>query len=218
MPKQKHNPKKFGLAQATPKPPPKAEPVPETAAARTPLSPASAPPLVTLPVPRPLAAVEAAAPVVPDAPANRPAVEPTDGEQEPPRMLTRSQKAMGRALDDVGAMTGQHSDTTKKTYGGLCHAFPILVRQNGLGQALAFIEVKATSGNDQDRKAAYAVLQRHIAGMLGVAVPEQLLNHVRNVDARQYLHETRVLLDAWIYYKRFATSLLNVTSAEAASE
>ena len=129
--------------------------------------------------------------------------------------MTRQQAHLGAALDRVSELLQPGvSDKTRKAYGGLCHGFPVLVRTNGLCQALAFVHQKK-SGTD-DLAAAHGHLWRHVAGVLSVQNADDLLQHIRRQPSDRYLHETRLLLEAWIYYKRFAVSLLGVQPGEEA--
>jgi len=79
-------------------------------------------------------------------------------------------------------------------------------------QALAFVHQKKSGSGDL--ALAYGHLWRHAAHIIGVDNPDGLLEHVRTQSSTRYLHETRILLDAWIYYKRFAVSLLGVQPGE----
>ncbi len=116
---------------------------------------------------------------------------------------TRAQRDLIIAMDLVTEVTSQ-SKETQRIYGGLCHNFPVMVRTCGLCQAIAFSADKAGEG---DRGAAHALLLAHAANVLG-AERQNVLDLVRNADAITYMQQTRQLLDAWIYFKRFAVSIL----------
>ncbi|MGH2533306.1 MAG: type III-B CRISPR module-associated protein Cmr5 [Thermomicrobiales bacterium] len=124
--------------------------------------------------------------------------------------MTRQQQDLARALDHISQL--EDDETLRKTYGSLCHGFPILIRTNGLCQTLAFCFEKK-SGDDV-RARAYQRLWSHIAATLGHQNEATLLNHVRQVSNAEYLFYTRRLMEAWVYYKRFAVSLLGVTAGE----
>lgn len=108
---------------------------------------------------------------------------------------------------------------TQRVYGGLCHTFPIMVRTNGLCQALAFVLEKkgeATrhdSGREKPQAVAYACLWSHAAEVIGIG-ETGLLARLRTADTATYLRDTRRILDVWVYYKRFAVSVLNVQPGE----
>lgn len=124
--------------------------------------------------------------------------------------MTRKQEDLTRALDHIGAMASE-SEATRTIYGSLCHALPALIRTSGLCEALAFVHEKAAGGGD--RGAAHARMWEHVAATLGVP-PHQLLEHVRTRPSLAYLRDTVRVLEASVYYKRFAVSLLGVEPGE----
>lgn len=119
-------------------------------------------------------------------------------------LTTRAQQDMKKALELVSSLE-RETDGAKNIYGGLCHNFPILVRQSGLCQALAFSADKATGEGDRAR--AHQKLLEHVAQILGV---KNALQAVQQADAIGYMHHTRRVLTAWVYFKRFAASVLGV--------
>lgn len=131
-------------------------------------------------------------------------------------MKTRAQTDMEMAYDLVNEVT-QKPEEVKKIYGGLCHSFPIMVRTCGLCQAIAFSKDKATS--DGDLGQAHSLLLKHVVTLIDPQVPlinlqsDSLLKNILDADSRQYMFYTRRILSAWIYFKRFAVSVLKVESA-----
>lgn len=142
-------------------------------------------------------------------------------------MRTRAQQDMELAEKLVGQVAGLRGDV-KQIYGGLCHSFPVMVRTCGLCQAIAFSRAKA--GEDKDsrekahallrakagerkdpRKEAHELLLEHVAKVLDVQ--GDLLTVVRDASASDYMLYTRRILSAWLYFKRFAESILKVSSA-----
>ncbi|MCX7803357.1 MAG: type III-B CRISPR module-associated protein Cmr5 [Meiothermus ruber] len=119
-------------------------------------------------------------------------------------LVTRAQQDMKKALELVQSLE-REKDEVKNIYGGLCHSFPVLVRQNGLCQALAFSAHKAAGEGDRAR--AHQKLLEHVAEILGV---NNALEAAQNTDAIAYMHHTRRVLSAWVYFKRFAASVLGV--------
>jgi CRISPR-associated protein Cmr5 len=113
---------------------------------------------------------------------------------------TRSQTDMKLAFDRVREVVGK---PWMKEYGTLCHGFPVMVLTSGLCQAVAFSFAKA-----QDKEAHRRVLE-DIRAIIGRDPAE-----VATVSAEEYIRMTRRVLDAWIYYKRFAVSLLDVGPGE----
>jgi CRISPR-associated protein Cmr5 len=119
-------------------------------------------------------------------------------------LVTRAQSDMKKALELVSGLEGE-AEKVKNIYGGLCHNFPILVRQSGLCQALAFSADKAQG--DGDRARAHQKLLEHVAKILGT---NNALQAVQQADAIGYMHYTRRVLSAWVYFKRFSASVLGV--------
>ncbi|MGC8667882.1 MAG: type III-B CRISPR module-associated protein Cmr5 [Chthonomonadales bacterium] len=134
-------------------------------------------------------------------------------------MKTRAQNDLILAERLVAGVAEKYPDKghqVRKIYGGLCHSFPVMVRTCGLCQALAFSEAKA-KGGEGSRAEAHALLLQHVAELIG-ANQSSPLGHVRKAKAIQYMLYTRRVLDAWIYFKRFAESILEVKSAKEAED
>jgi CRISPR-associated protein Cmr5 len=129
--------------------------------------------------------------------------------------MIRSQRYLDTALAHVEAVRDATApgDERRQIYGGLCHSFPVLVRTNGLCQALAFVAAKAAAaGNDVPARAwAYRQLRTHVREVLGLS--SDPLQAARTADLTDYLRYTRTILDAWVYYRRFAVSVLEVEAA-----
>ncbi|MGQ9656974.1 MAG: type III-B CRISPR module-associated protein Cmr5 [Fimbriimonadales bacterium] len=129
-------------------------------------------------------------------------------------MTTLSQHTMKTALDLVSAVAGR-SEETQKIYGNLCHEFPVLVRTCGLCQAIAFCADKAHS-DEKARAEAYRLLLQHVGKILGIETNgkggsnDPLLEKILEADATSYMLYTRRVLHAWVYFKRFAVSVLGV--------
>ncbi len=128
-------------------------------------------------------------------------------------MKTRSQGDLILAENLVSQLTTECSEV-RNIYGSLCHSFPVLVRTCGLCQALAFHADKAASADNQptNRSRAHRFLLEHVAQILQV---EDAIDAVRGADIAEYVHYTRRILAAWIYFKRFAVSILKVESASS---
>lgn len=124
---------------------------------------------------------------------------------------TRAQRDLRLALDLVTAVEQAYPDPspqgTKGRYQALCQDFAVMVRTMGLAQALAFAEAK--KGVEKGLPQAYGLLLEHVAKVLEIA-PDQLLNTVQDDDAEQYMHRTRRVLEAWVFFKRMAESQLRV--------
>jgi CRISPR-associated protein Cmr5 len=123
---------------------------------------------------------------------------------------TKAQQDLVRAAELV-SQVAKKEEEVRKIYGGLCHSFPILVRTCGLCQALAFHKDKATppAGGSKPRDQAHKLLLDHVAALLG-DVGGDPLEVVRKEGAVAYMRHTRRVLSGWIYFKRFAVSILKV--------
>lgn len=135
-------------------------------------------------------------------------------------MTTRSQQMMAQAIENVKSIKDQPQ--TAKIYGRLCHKFPVLVRTCGLCQAIAFIESKRTSSDkDKDRQAAHTYLTNHVKSVLneqGFTIESDPSEAIAKWPMMEYALATRTVLGAWIYYKRFAESILGVEDASEGEE
>jgi CRISPR-associated protein Cmr5 len=127
--------------------------------------------------------------------------------------MTRRQALMAQALDNVQQVPAEAA--VRQTYGGLCHALPVLIRRNGLCQTVAFLDAKACGGSAQKR--AYALIRDHLAAALGQS-GDALLPYVAEAPLGEYMLATHSALMAWEFYKRFAVSLLGVDSADTSEE
>lgn len=130
-------------------------------------------------------------------------------------MKTRAQRDMELAENLVRLVSQEPKKEVRDIYGGLCHSFPVMVRTCGLCQAVAFSKAKAGEGKES-REKAHTLLLQHVQQLLGVQ--GDLLDALRGMSASQYMLYTRRILSAWVYFKRFAESILKVTSAAAGEE
>jgi CRISPR-associated protein Cmr5 len=135
--------------------------------------------------------------------------------------MTREQQLLQLALTDTLTVQRENKEKAANIYGGLCHSFPVLVRSAGLCQALAFAESKQESG-EEPRKKAYCWLLKHARAVLaqtGLLTGEQTaLDAVRGYELARYALATRLYLQASVFYKRFAVSVLGVEAADAADD
>jgi len=133
--------------------------------------------------------------------------------------MTRSQQLMQQAERLVGAVAQAHpgeDNQVRKVYGGLCHEFPVMVRTCGLCQAVAFSLDKA-GNNQKDREKAHELLLVHLAQVLGVQRAGLAAQH-QGLDTTQYMLTTRKVVSAWLFFKRFAVSILKVKTGQDARE
>ncbi|MFZ1753940.1 MAG: type III-B CRISPR module-associated protein Cmr5 [Caldilineaceae bacterium] len=116
-------------------------------------------------------------------------------------MQTREQKYAESAYNQVHAIWAE-GEKYHKQYGSLAHKLPILVRQAGLSQALAFA---ATRKPDAQQK-----LLKHLAATVIDDSFEELLNQSRQKPLLEYMRLSENVMLALTWYKRFVQSILGV--------
>lgn len=119
-------------------------------------------------------------------------------------MQTREQKYAASAYQAVNALSKSGLED-KQSYGGMAHKLPILIHTAGLAQALAFVDARG--------KASQRQLLTDLAGTIGKASKDTLLASARNAELSEYMHLTQQIMDALLWYKRFAQSVLDVDSS-----
>ena len=134
-------------------------------------------------------------------------------------MQTRSQKYAAvifrqvKGLFDEGEQKLQNAGNAervrteiegeRKKYGAIAHKLPVLIRTAGLAQALGFVEARGTVASKR--------LLRDLAETLEHPA---LFADSRSAELSEYIHLTRQALDALLWYKRFAQSILQVEGGE----
>lgn len=112
-----------------------------------------------------------------------------------------------RFTDEDGKVKKEH-ESEIKLYGSMAHKLPVLVRQAGLAQALAFVEARG--------QATQVDLLAHLS--LTVDGREDgLLIRSREAELNEYIQLTRQALAALTWYKRFAQSVLEVEAGDDVS-
>ena len=112
-----------------------------------------------------------------------------------------------RRVKEVNGFEGSGPESTKARYQKLCQSFPVMVRQSGLMQSLAFSAAKAEK--DEGLPQAHKRILGDVAAILNESEGE-LLEAVQIADAPDYIRKTQAVLEAWVYFKRFSKSLLDV--------
>lgn len=126
--------------------------------------------------------------------------------------ITRAQRDLALAERLVTEVEAE-PEAVRRIYGGLCHSFPVLVRSCGLCQALAYSQAKAAAG-EGPRRRAHELLLCHVGILL--ESPDDPLGRVREAEVVEYMLATRRVLGAWIYFKRFAVSILKQEDSRGA--
>lgn len=94
----------------------------------------------------------------------------------------------------------------RKQYGAMAHKFPVLVRQAGLIQALAFVNTRG--------KEAHKTLLEDLAQIAASQSADEFVRQCREADLTTYMWLTRQTLSALEWFKRFAQSVLEVDPGE----
>jgi CRISPR-associated protein Cmr5 len=97
------------------------------------------------------------------------------------------------------------------SYGSMAHQLPVLIRTAGLAQALAFVEARAKPDG------SHQCLLNHLSQtVLGDDNSRQrLLERSRTDQLRPYMRLTQQVLEALLWYKRFAQSVLKVEAGQS---
>lgn len=121
-------------------------------------------------------------------------------------MQTRSQKYAARIFRQIEALQSEHNPGDQKQYGSMAHKLPVLIRTAGLSQALGFVEAR---GNEMHLR-----LVRDLATTLGR--PSLSRDSRMATRLQEYMRMTQEALDALLWYKRFAQSVLKVDASDEA--
>lgn len=131
-------------------------------------------------------------------------------------MKTRAQSDSQIAYQHISQL--QLEDKQKKLYGSICHQFPIMVLRSGLAQSVAFLWIKAESKDEagKPKKPAYAEFLNHLSMLTGHKdePANEFQQRIHGMELDEYRRTTRKILNASVWYKRFAESLLNVRPGE----
>lgn len=110
-------------------------------------------------------------------------------------------------------------DTFLKAYGALAHKLPILIRQSGLVQALAFVRARNQETKEK-RSLAKQARNRLIQDLTGTLQAENikivsndgipLVDRAIRAPFDEYIRLTEACMEALLWFKRFATSELGV--------
>ncbi len=133
-------------------------------------------------------------------------------------MLTRSQNYAVLIFPQVSQVQREFPNENdeahrkqRNKYGSIAHKLPILIRNAGLTQALAFAASRpATIQSDR--------FLGHLASAMGHANVGDLLSASRTQDLGEYMRLTQQALDALRWYKRFAQSILKVEESDTDEE
>ena len=127
-------------------------------------------------------------------------------------MLTRDQAYAISAHERVLEVKKRkdEGDERYRGYGSMSHKLPILIRTSGLAQALTFLQARGRGLQPQ--------LLDDLARTVGKESGDDLANSARAVSLPEYMLLTRQVMDALLWYKRFAQSLLDVEAGDESEE
>ena len=121
-------------------------------------------------------------------------------------MQTREQKFAVEVFKQVSEMKPGSDEA--KSYGSMAHKLPILIRTAGLAQALAFVEARGKENGPTHR------LLDDLALTVDKRDRKALLASARNAQLSEYMLLTQHVMDALLWYKRFAQSILGVKASD----
>lgn len=119
-------------------------------------------------------------------------------------MNTLEQKMAKEIYDQIKQR--KEDSTQANEYGAMAHRLPVLIRQAGLVQALAYVAARGKPGAKQ--------LLTDLAQVLEYPSGEALLEASRTADLLEYMSLTHKATVALTWYKRFAQSVLDVDPTE----
>ncbi len=119
-------------------------------------------------------------------------------------LKTRSQRMAADVHERVSVIK-RESEKVRAKYGSLAHKLPVLIRTAGLAQALAFVEAS--------KEPMHGVLLQHLSQTVTAGGDDLVgLCHAKETSMQQYMRLTRDALEALLWYKRFAQSVLGIHS------
>src|SRR5450631_1375739 len=123
-------------------------------------------------------------------------------------MQTRDQKYALDAYTNVLAIKDKDKKNARK-YGVMCHKLPILIHTAGLAQALAFVESRKD-----------VIYKKDFLDNLGktIEIEGKLTEAARTAELNDYMRLTAQVMEALVWYKRFAQSILGVDASDNEEE
>ena len=92
----------------------------------------------------------------------------------------------------------------------MCHKLPLLIHNAGLAQALAFVESRAA------KEEVYTTLLDHLGTTIGTS--GKIAQEARGVNLNEYMRLMNQTMEALVWYKRFAQSILGVDASDTEEE
>jgi CRISPR-associated protein Cmr5 len=118
-------------------------------------------------------------------------------------MQTRNQEIAADVFNRVNEIK-----QNKEEYKSMADKLPVLVQTAGLAQALSFVEARGTETQKQLLKDLSETLKKvvKIEQLKNQSLPEYSRE---TTSLQEYLHLTRQVMVALLWYKRFASSVLD---------
>jgi CRISPR-associated protein Cmr5 len=120
-------------------------------------------------------------------------------------------------VDKIREKRDRDKDATFATsYGAMAHKLPVLIHTSGLAQALAFVDARGREGpvqllEDLSQTVVQADKKELLARSRGES---QAGGKGEKSDLRSYIHLTQQVLEALLWYKRYAQAILDVEAGE----
>ena len=133
-------------------------------------------------------------------------------------MQTHSQKLLTQAITLITAVRDASSKEVQASYGRLCYDFPVMVMTAGLAQSVAYYQSKATAKDVSHPSAQNQAYGLFLAHMAKVSDHKDLYTYVHTAGLGDYMLTTQRLLDAGVFFKHLAASVLRVESGAEESE
>ena len=116
-------------------------------------------------------------------------------------MQTREQKFAAAVFQRIERVSYLKFDQQTR-YGSMAHQLPVLIRTAGLAQALAFVDAR--------REPSLQQLLDDLAVVMGHHSGADMIRLSREAHLPEYMRLTQDALDALLWFKRFAQSMLGV--------
>ncbi|WP_110513139.1 type III-B CRISPR module-associated protein Cmr5 [Herpetosiphon llansteffanensis] len=128
---------------------------------------------------------------------------------------TRDQKFASVIYQQIQEIK-QQPVANQKRYGVIAHQLPILIRTAGLAQTLVFISSRSKK-KETGKEDEFSLFLSHLTKTINLDTPD-IVQYTIQVDLSSYMYITQQLLDALLWYKRFAQSILGVDPTDQLDE
>lgn len=120
-------------------------------------------------------------------------------------LLQEYAKKVYERVDSFGQQNPKDSEE-RKLYGSLAHKFPVLARQAGLIQALAYVHTRGKKAQKQ--------LLEDLGQVVAGKDTDDFFRYCREAGLTDYIWLTRRTLIALEWFKRYAQSVLKIEPGE----